>query len=135
MISEDLQEAFAEIGSHDCRAIVAVALPDLTKCYSQLESGAVCEMLMELAKRLSTMAPEEPSVVEGRFFMKSGGEEDELSSRVFLSLSPQAESIVVVVGADGESVFCIGRPSRLVYLAVRTANTIEKAGPPENLDG
>lgn len=125
---ERIQKLFADMDGCECKGIVAFSNREGTRFYTQACTQTVHQCMMDVARRLAWLPASMPEIVEGHPLIQSSSPEiNELASKAFLRLPESCQSIVIILSDKGDSVFCIGEPSMLTYLALRTCVTIEQA--------
>jgi len=96
-------------------------------CYSQADARDVYECMCDVAKRLANLPPEMPDIVEGHHLIKSGDPLDNFVQREVIEFpETNYEIILIGLGEKGDTVFVIGKPITLVFLAVRAMSMMEQ---------
>lgn len=128
---EVMERLFDGMSEGDCKDIIAMGTQQYTKFYTMADPQTVHQCMMDVAKRLAWLPPSQADIVEGHHLVTAGevagAVADRLSSKVFMELPPSAQNIAIVLHDDGDSVFCVGEPSMLAYIALRTCISIEQA--------
>jgi len=134
-MKEIAQTLFGHLLERDRKAIVSLWNGEHCHCFSTVCAHQLYDVMQDVGKRLSMMPPSLPELVEGHHLVKSADATDDIALEVAMKIPPQYESIVVVFGDKGDSVFCLGSPLHLTFLAIRSSASAEEAsgGPFVNL--
>ena len=121
------ESLFGHLIEHERKGIVSLWNGKHCQCFSTVCPHQLYDVLIDVGKRLAMMPPNMPELVEGHHLVKATDKADELALEVAMKIPPQYQSIVVVFGDKGDSVFCLGSPLQLSFLAIRSAASAEEA--------
>lgn len=134
-----LDDLFNYLTERNRKAIIALWNGKHSQCWATVCGHQVCDVMDDIAKRLSQMPPAMLELMEGHHLLKSGEVADDMTLEMALKIPPEFQSVVVVFGdendPEGDSAFCIGKPMDLCFLCVRSAACAEESMRGDNPHG
>lgn len=132
-IQQFVSEQFTKFAERDRTGIVSLWNDEGSRVFSEgICMHQLYDVMLDVGKRLAMLPPSMPELVEGHHLVKSGGDLDDFAVEVAMSLPPEYQSIIVVFGDrdqnEGDTVFCMGNPSLLTTLAMRSVVAAEELG-------
>lgn len=99
----------------------------LYRCFSTVSKEDMYAVL-EVSSTKTAMMPVEDSLEEGCFVSKAGNELDAMAEEAVECLNYHSPMIVAIAGEGCASIFVVGEPPMLVYMAVRMMGVLKSQG-------